>query len=149
MSGFAFSLEVVREHSDEVLFLADASASEWARILDYGHPRDFAEGEQLVREGETDRALYFVTEGSIRMMGGGVFKTIDAPSVIGEIAFLDGRPRSAGLWGASDGQIVRFSREDYETLSAQDPELGRRIALDLGRVAALRLRMSEQPARNT
>ncbi len=149
MSGFAFSLEVVREHSDEVLFLADASASEWARILGYGHPRDFGEGEQLVREGETDRALYFVTEGSIRMMGGGVFKTIDAPSVIGEIAFLDGRPRSAGLWGASDGQIVRFSREDYETLSAQDPELGRRIALDLGRVAALRLRMSEQPARNT
>ena len=145
---FAFSLEVVREHSDEVLFLADATAADWARILGFGEPREITEGEQIVQEGEADRALYFLTEGSVRLMGGGLFKTIDAPSVLGELAFLDGRPRSAGLWGATDGQIVRFDREAYEALSAQDPELGRRMALDLGRVAALRLRMAEQ-SRNT
>lgn len=149
MSRFAFSsLEVVREHSDEVLFLADASASDWAAILGAGEPRDFTEGEPIVQEGESDRALYFLVEGSVRLMGGGLFKTIDAPSVVGEIAFLDGQPRSAGLWGASDGRIVRFDRDAYEVLSASDSDLGRRIALDLGRVAALRLRMAEQ-ARNT
>jgi CRP/FNR family cyclic AMP-dependent transcriptional regulator len=143
-TGFAFSLEVVREHSDEILFMADATASDWARILGYGQPRDFVEGEQIVREGESDRALYFLTEGSVRLMGAGLFKTIDAPSVLGEIAFLDGQPRSSALWGASDGQIVRFDRDAYEALSAEDPELGRRMALDLGRVTALRLRMAQQ-----
>ena len=144
MNRYGFALDVVREHSDEVLFLADGSAADWARIFAAGEPRDFVEGEQLVREGEPDRALYFLTEGSVRLMGGGLFKTIDAPSVLGEIAFLDGRPRSIGLWGASDGQIVRFGREQYEALSEQDPELGRRIALDLGRVAALRLRLAQE-----
>lgn len=145
---FTFTLEVVREHSDDVLFLADATAADWARIFSYAEAREFTEGEAVVKEGEQDRALYFLTEGSVRLMGGGLFKTIDAPSVVGEIAFLDGQPRSAGLWGASDGQIVRFDRDAYEALSADDPELGRRMALDLGRVAALRLRMAEQ-ARNT
>lgn len=147
-SRFTFPLDVVREHSDDVLFLADATVTDWARIFDAGEPRDFTEGETVVREGEVDRALYFLTDGSLRLMGGGVFKTIDAPSVVGELAFLDGQPRSAGLWGASDGQIVRFDLDAYESLSREDPELGRRIALDLGRVTALRLRMAER-ARNT
>jgi CRP-like cAMP-binding protein len=145
---FTFPLEVVREHSDEVLFLGDATAADWALIFSFAAPADFTEGEEVVRAGDTDQALYFLTEGSVRLMGGGLFKTIDAPSVLGEIAFLDGQPRSAALWGASDGQIVRFDREAYEALSASDPDLGRRMALDLGRVAALRLRMAEQ-SRNT
>jgi CRP-like cAMP-binding protein len=145
---FTFPLEVVREHSDDVLFLADATASDWARIFSFAEAREFTEGESVVKEGEEDSALYFLTEGSVRLMGSGLFKTIDAPSVLGEIAFLDGQPRSAGLWGASDGQIVRFDRAAYDALSADDPELGRRMALDLGRVAALRLRMAEQ-SRNT
>ena len=148
MTRFAFPLEVVREHSDEVLFLAGASAADWAAIFTFAEPRDFTEGEQIVAEGAPDRALYFLTEGSVRLMGGGLFKTIDAPSVLGEIAFLDGGPRSAALWGASDGQLARFDRDAYEALSAPDADLGGRIALDLGRVAALRLRMAEQ-ARNT
>ena len=147
-SRFTFPLEVVREHSGDVLFLADASAADWARIFSYADAREFTEGEEVVTEGDADRALYFLTEGSVRLMGGGMFKTIDAPSVIGELAFLDGQPRSAGLRGASDGQIVRFDRDAYEALSAEDPDLGRRMALDLGRVAALRLRMAEH-SRNT
>ena len=145
---FTFPLEVVREHSDDVLFLGDATAADWAMIFGYGAAEDFTEGQAIVNEGDADRALLFLTEGSVRLMSGGLFKTIDAPSVLGELAFLDGRPRSAGLWGATDGQVVRFDRDAYEALSERDPELGRRMALDLGRVAALRLRMNEQ-SRNT
>jgi CRP-like cAMP-binding protein len=145
---FTIPLDVVREHSDDVLFLADATASDWARIFAAGEPRDFTEGEMVVKEGESDRALYFLTEGSVRLMGAGLFKTIDAPSVLGEVAFLDGQPRSAGLWGASDGQVVRFDMDAYEALAGEDGELARRMALDLGRITALRLRMAER-ARNT
>lgn len=145
---FRFPLEFVREHSDDVLFLADARAADWARIFGHGRVSTFTEGEELVREGDRDRALYFLTEGSVRLVRSGLFKTIDAPSVLGELAFLDGGPRSTALWGASDGQIVRFDRDAYEALSAEDPDLGRRMALDLGRVAALRLRMAA-PTRHT
>jgi CRP-like cAMP-binding protein len=145
---FSFPLDVVREHPHDVLFLADATVTDWARIFDKGEAKDFTEGEMVVREGEPDRALYFLTEGSVRLMGGGLFKTIDAPSVLGELAFLDGEPRSAGLWGASDGQVVRFSMDAYDALAAEDGDLARRMALDLGRITALRLRMAER-SRNT
>lgn len=148
---FTFSVGgEVREHSDDVLFLADASATDWARIFMYGEPRAFDVDDVVVHQGENDRALYFLTEGTVRVMSpdGKVLKAIDAPSVLGELAFLDGQPRSVELVGAGEGQVVRFDVDAYEALSAEDAELGRRIALDLGRVTALRLRMAER-TRNT
>jgi CRP/FNR family transcriptional regulator, cyclic AMP receptor protein len=78
----------------------------------------------------------------VRVHGSGpAFKTIEAPSVLGEIAFLDGGPRSASLVAETDGELVRFDMDAFEALAAAEPDLGRRIALDLGRVAAVRLRL--------
>ena len=137
-------LEIVEEHSDEVLFLADAAVGDWARIFDHAEPRDFFEGETIVRAGDEDRSLYFLTEGRLTVVGAAVYKTIQAPSVVGEIAFLDGLPRSAGLVGATDGQVVRFDRAAFDALAEEDPRLAVRMAVELGRVAALRLRMLDR-----
>ena len=136
-------LELVEEHSDEVLFLADASVSDWARIFDHATSRRFSEGETIMEEGARDRALCFLTEGRLTLVGAAVYKTIEAPSVIGEVAFLDGLPRSAGLVAATDGEIACLDRDAYEALAAADPDLARRMALELGRILALRLRMRD------
>lgn len=140
---FTVALDVVREHEDEVLFMSDVRAADWAQIFEAGQVLEFLEGQIIVHAGEEDRALYFLTEGSVRLVGGTLFKTIDAPSVVGELAFLDGRPRSVGVVGASDGILVRFSMEAFAALAEDNPKLATRMALDLGRVTALRLRMIE------
>lgn len=66
--------------------------------------------------------------------------TFDPGSVVGELAFLDGRPRSAGIRALTDGAMLRLSREAFDQLAARDGELARAILLDLGRILALRLR---------
>ena len=70
------------------------------------------------------------------------FKSIDAPSVVGELAFFDGRPRSATLDAVTDVQVVRLDMESFRRLSAEHPALGEAMLLDLARILALRLRMA-------
>src|SRR5829696_8571275 len=105
----------LEERPDEVLFLPGATASDWARIFDHAELWRAEPGDVLVRAGEVDSALWFLAEGTVFVMDADeVVKTIEAPSVLGEIAFLDGGPRSAGLVAGTDAQIARFDRDAFE-----------------------------------
>jgi CRP-like cAMP-binding protein len=64
-------------------------------------------------------------------------------SVLGEIAFFDGKPRSASVRALTDTELLRLSADAFEVLSTRHPDVGRKILLDLGRVLALRLRHTE------
>lgn len=144
-SFFNYDDVEVREQADQLAFLANRPQSDWAKILDHADTRRFSSGEMLIRAGETDRALYLLTEGQIGVQlegGRTIFKTIDAPSVLGEVAFLDGGPRSATLVAITDGELQRLRMESFEVLSARDPELGRAILFDLARIVTARLRLA-------
>jgi CRP/FNR family transcriptional regulator, cyclic AMP receptor protein len=97
-----------------------------------------------VRAGDDDRALYLVLSGRLEALVGGS-PSIDPGSVFGELAFLDGLPRSATVRAVEDGEALRLSFDAFEVLAARHPELGRAILLDLGRIAALRLRRLTEP----
>jgi CRP/FNR family transcriptional regulator, cyclic AMP receptor protein len=99
----------------------------------------FRAGEDVVRAGDVDRALYVVLRGRLEAVLPAP-NAIDEGSVFGELAFLDGLPRSATVRALEDGEALRLSFDAFETLAARHPELGRAILLDLGRIAALRLR---------
>jgi CRP/FNR family cyclic AMP-dependent transcriptional regulator len=138
----------LEEASDEVIFLPEADASQWSLILGHAELWRAEPGDVLVRAGDVDDTLWFLAEGAILVMSGGeVIKTVEAPSVLGEIAFLDGGVRSADLVAATDAEIARFDHAALEALAAEDAGLARRLALDLGRIAALRLRAVEAATR--
>jgi hypothetical protein len=124
-------------------FLGDRDEHEWEVMLAFTELRRFWAGEVIVRRGDGERALYLLTAGSLEVRANDrdeAFKTIDAPSVVGEIAFLDGGSRTADLVAATAGEVRRMSLERFEALSARHPELGRAVLFDLGRIAATRLR---------
>lgn len=93
----------------------------------------------LVRAGERDRAFYVVLRGRLEALVDPA-ATIDEGSVFGEIAFLDGLPRSSTVRAVEDGEALRLSHDAFEILAARHPELGRAILFELGRVVAARLR---------
>ena len=76
------------------------------------------------------------------------FKTIDAPSVVGELAFFDGRPRSATLDAVTDVEVVRLDQEGFARLADAAPELAHAMLRDLARILALRLRMASEVIAN-
>jgi CRP/FNR family transcriptional regulator, cyclic AMP receptor protein len=142
---FQIVAEEAREDSADLLFMPDATATDWATIFNYAQVREVPAGLALVQAGEDDRALYLLTEGSLAVRiprGETAFKSIDAPSVVGELAFFDGAPRSATLDAITDVQVVRVDMDAFERLSEAEPALAQTMLLDLARILALRLRMA-------
>jgi CRP/FNR family cyclic AMP-dependent transcriptional regulator len=134
------------ESAGDLVFLADRGEEDWGKLLAHTDVRRFRAGEEVIRVGDTDRALLIVTEGALDVFlprrGGGTrqFKSIEAPSVIGELSFVDGGPRSTTLRAVSDGELRRLSLESFEVLAAREPELARAILFDIARILARRLR---------
>ncbi len=112
----------------------------------------FKKGDILFREGDEDRNLFFLTKGCvsvrIHLPESGRYKRLItySPGVtFGEMAFLDGRPRSADVWSDEDSETYLLSPDKYAGLQKETPEIAvklvRNIALDMSE--RLRIRTNE------
>lgn len=131
----------------DLLFLGDRSDDEWTRLIAVCERRPFRAGDTVIRAGEHDRALYIVARGELEVRaparqrrGGLELSRIESGSVLGEVAFFDGMPRSATVRATSDGELLRLSHDAFEALALRDATLARAILFDLGRILAQRLR---------
>jgi CRP/FNR family transcriptional regulator, cyclic AMP receptor protein len=132
----------VREEAGEARFLADRPDT---ALVQRTETRRYSAGQTIIAAGDRDQALYLLTQGVVGVVlpgTQGAFKEIDAPSVVGEVSFIDGGPRSVSLVALSECELLRMSIEAFEILSAHHPELGRAILLDLARILAARLRIA-------
>jgi CRP/FNR family cyclic AMP-dependent transcriptional regulator len=145
-SFFNYESVEVHERAEDLALLAGRPQSDWAKVLAHTETRRFSRDETIISAGEKDRALYLLTEGTLGVRldadTNRTFKAIDAPSVVGEVAFLDGGPRSATLFAITDGELLRLRMDSFETLAAREPELGRAILFDLARIVTARLRLA-------
>ena len=120
---FQIVVEEAHEDSEDLLFLPEATATDWAKIFSFAEVLEVSAGLALVQAGENDRALYLLTEGTVGVRmprEETAFKSIDAPSVVGELAFFDGSPRSATLDALTDVQVVRIElARAYPALAAE------------------------------
>jgi CRP/FNR family transcriptional regulator, cyclic AMP receptor protein len=126
-------------------FLAGRPDEDWTRIARHGDRIRFAVGGVVVREGHRDRALYVVLSGRLEARVKPPAR-IEAGSVFGEVAFLDGLPRSATVVAVESGEALRLSYDAFAKLAARHPELGRSILLELGRIVSARLRRAAESA---
>jgi NTE family protein len=106
-------------------------------------------GEVLVAEGSDAEALYLVETGRFRVARGGVeLAEIGAGSVVGEISFFTGKPRTADVIAARDSVVLRIGRDDYDALCAEVPDLARSISTELAeRLARTSARVTPDPGR--
>lgn len=137
-----------RDSDRELVFLAGLSPAEWERLLELMERRRFAAGDVVMARGDSDRSLYIVASGSVEVLvlDGRRERSVRVQgpgTVLGEVAFFDGKPRSATVRALDAAEVLRLSAEAFEVLAARHPELGRKFVLDLGRMLALRLRQAE------
>jgi CRP/FNR family transcriptional regulator, cyclic AMP receptor protein len=147
-SFFQYPTVDLSEDAREVLFLPDASQDDWSKLLAHTETRSFRSGDTVIRQGEVERALYLLTDGRLeverapREGKASALKVIEAPTVVGEMSFLDSQPRSATLRALTDGRMLRLSIESFDALAAREPRLGRDVLFELGRILAYRLRLA-------
>ncbi len=106
-------------------------------------------GDVLIAAGTSADAMYLVRTGRFRVARDGVdLAEIGPGSVIGEIAFFTGKPRTADVIAARDSVVLRVAQEDYEALCRDNPGLARAISGELAdRLARTSARVVPDPGR--
>lgn len=130
-------------------FLAHFDDDDVATLLEHSEVRRVRAGQTLIEVGDSDTSLFVVTDGLLearlpRRRRPLRLSSLPTGSVVGELSFFDGKPRSAEVVAVTDAEVVRLSPEGFDALSAAHPALGRRILLDLARVLAGRLRATNE-----
>ena len=99
-------------------------------------------GDFLFREGDEADALYIVSRGTLRIMSGSiVYETVQAGSIVGEMAIVDqGQPRSASVIAGTFANLIKVDANDFQALVQTAPD----FALMVMRVMARRLRLMNQ-----
>ena len=71
------------------------------------------EGEQFIQMGDFDESIFLIESGQVEVeRDGRVIGTIDAGDVVGEIAFIDRRPRTASVRTSTDTVLLKIERAD-------------------------------------
>jgi len=103
-----------------------------------------APGQALFEKGEPGRLMYVVKSGSLHILDGNhVYETVSAGGIIGEMALVDGSPRSATVRAAEPSVVVPIDERRFLFMVQQTPF----FALRLLRVLTARLRAMNEWAR--
>ncbi len=100
----------------------------------------------IFKEGEAGDAMFVVLDGTvkiIKMVTGNKFKTLIAMGVgdfFGEMALLDGNPRSASAVAHGVARVLRIGRDEFSALMSENPYLGLKVVIRLARNLTDRLR---------
>lgn len=107
-----------------------------------------ARGEEVCREGEAEPALFIIAQGSVAIMKHDaedrekLLAKLGPGQTIGEMALLDGQPRSATAVAAEDLVLLVFTRAELDRLVEAKPRLGVKLLWKLARFLSQRLRQT-------
>ena len=116
------------------------------RLSSYATTRAVARGESIFVKGDDGNSLYAVCEGTVKISvpsaegKDAVFNLVGEGEIFGEIALLDGRPRTADATAMTDCELMVIDRRDFLELVRSQPE----IALNIMEVLCARLRHTSE-----
>jgi CRP-like cAMP-binding protein len=116
------------------------------RIASLATRRVYPKGVRIFAQGDQGDALYGVAAGRVRISASGaggqeVFLNIMEPGdTFGEIAVMDGLPRTAGATALDHATLIVVKRTDFLQLLEREP----RLALHLLRLLCERLRWTSE-----
>ncbi len=150
-SFFDYPTQSGNDTVEDLVFLPHWDEARWSKLLSYTANLRFRLGDSLIKLGDTDSAIYIITEGQVEILvpykGEQQLRRTqirESGSVIGEQAFIDGKPRSATARAISDGSMVRLNRNAFEVFAAREPDLARDVLFDLARLLSVKLRQANQ-----
>jgi CRP/FNR family cyclic AMP-dependent transcriptional regulator len=107
---------------------------------------EFAPGDTVVATGAPADYFYVILGGEAKASAKPAARTLNTGDYFGEMALLDGEPRSASVLASTDLHVMRVPRQAFEDAIARHPSLARRFLNELGgRVRELERQASRTP----
>ncbi|NRB33127.1 MAG: cyclic nucleotide-binding domain-containing protein, partial [Rhizobiaceae bacterium] len=131
-----------------VLNVLDAADLE--RLSPYLETQVFDHGDAVIRQGARADAIYFIQRGQADIevtFGDGVARNLGIlcpGAIFGEMAVLDGKPRSATILADGELGCLRLSIANLEKLGTAHPEVRHALMAAIGLELSKRIRISNQ-----
>jgi CRP/FNR family transcriptional regulator, cyclic AMP receptor protein len=117
-----------------------------ARLFSYARTRRVAANTTLFVKGDPGTALFAIGAGTVKIAVPSIdgreamFNLLHTGEIFGEIALLDGRPRTADAIATTDCELIVIERRDFLTFMQSEPA----VALKLIELLCDRLRVAAQ-----
>ncbi|MBU1341982.1 MAG: cyclic nucleotide-binding domain-containing protein [Proteobacteria bacterium] len=115
------------------------------KICHYIHPVSAKKGAVIFKEGADEESLGIIVKGSIDILkqgddGNKKVATLKSSQTFGEMALLDGEPRSASGVAAEDTIIFFISKQSLIDIASDHPKLGFQILWKISKLISQHLR---------
>ena len=133
--------------------LQGMSDEDVARLAEVCELKQMSEGTTVFIENMPGESLFLVKQGTIRiskMFAEGDEKTLvvlGPEDIFGEMAVIDGLPRSATARVAEDAELISLKKSDFEKLCAEQPGLALKMVMNIVRVFSKRIREANEEYR--
>ena len=154
ISELCYIDERKRYQLKELEVLHDFSNSELEILKQFLDLKTFKKGDAIISEGQNDRDLLMMTHGlvsiTLHLMNSDRKKrlfTFGSGAIIGEMALLDGHPRSADVWADEDSEFYRLTFDGYKRICIDHPQIALKFVSNIALVISHRLRVRSQEIR--
>ena len=125
------------EHLEElrsVPLFSGLSDHELLWVLRTARAESFAPGATIIREGDIGGDFYLLTEGSVKVTADGAeVATLPAGSYFGEIALIDGGPRTATITATTPVSSLTLDPKAFLSTVDREPMIARAIYAELSK----------------
>jgi CRP-like cAMP-binding protein len=118
---------------------AELGPDDLAQVAELCHPRSFAAGEVVFREGDSSNTCYLVRSGHARALREHAdgrqlaLATFGPGDIFGELAMFDDERRSATVEAVEPLEVLAILGPDMRRLMARRPQLAVALAVSLSR----------------
>jgi len=115
-----------------VPLLQGLDAAHLERVAELARELQAADGDLITAQGESGDDFFIVVSGKVRVeRDGTVMARLGPGDFFGEIALIDGRPRSASAVADGDVQLLVLDHRGFDALLDDFPGIGRQVARTL------------------
>ena len=140
------TLELLQTLNAEDAFRARLTVDNWRTIAPYLARYDIRAGDLLIKQGDADRSMYFLQQGSMQVFvtggppGSNKVAILRAGAVVGEPGLFGDTPRTANVEAMTPCVVWALRDPRMEELSQRSPALALELLRAAGAVMATRMR---------
>ena len=116
----------------EVALFSKCTAAQRRAIARHAQIAELPAGTDLIKEGEPGDALFIILEGEAVVQSGGIeLDRVGEGAYFGEMAILDGAPRSATVVAVTDVKVAVIGIRMFRTMLREFSDLAEQLLIAL------------------
>ena len=137
-------ITAIAHNKEDGVLVKHLGAQSWYIVADYLHPHDYERGHVLISQGASDRKLYFLESGNLKVdvrtdQGLLQLAILGAGTVVGEGSFFSHLPRNASVVAYSACKVWEMGPADFDALAKKHPSVALSLSMAISAIMATRM----------